>query len=142
MELKKFVTAILQEELGEYFINVEFDGPYEDEDLDAYAILREEPADLTERSIRISNRLWDAGFDVLILYDVEDDEEEDYEEAFPFSVGTSEKEKGVHKLTVKLPEPVYQSLWEKSCKSGKPLADVIVEILERHDTTDKIDERG
>ena len=130
MDLKKFVTTILQQELGEYLINVEFDGPYEDEDIDADAILSEEPDDLTERSIRISNRLWDAGFDVPILYDVEDDEEEEDEEVFPFSAITSGKEKGVHKLTVKLPDPIYQTLREKYCTSGKPLADVILELLE------------
>ncbi len=129
MDLKKFVTTILQEELGEYFINVVFDGPYEDEDIDAYVIMSEEPADLNERSVRVSNRLWDAGFDVPILYDIEDDEEEEDEEAFPFSAITSEKEEGVRKLTVKIPEPIYQTLWKKSCASGKPLADVILELL-------------
>lgn len=130
MDLEKFITNILQQELGDYFINVEFDGPYEDEDIDAYVILREEPADLIERRIRIRNRLWDADFDVLILYDVEYDEEEEDEEAFPFSTITSEKEKGVHKLTVKLPNLIYQKLREKSRASDKPLADVILEILE------------
>jgi len=128
MDLKKFVTTILQEELGEYFISVEFFGPYEDEDIDADAIMSEEPADLTERSIRISNRLRDAGFGVPILYDVEDDEEED-EEAFSFSVNTLEKGKDAHNLTVKLPEPIYQKLQGKSYTSGKPLADVILELL-------------
>ena len=130
MDLKKFVTTVLQQELGEYVINIEFCGPYEDEDIDADVILREEPDDLVERRIRISNRLWDAGFDVLILYDVEDDEEEEDEEIFPFSAITQEKEKGVHKLTVKLPDHIYQTLREKSRAFDKPLADVILEILE------------
>ena len=82
--------------------------------------------------------MWDAGFDVLILYDVEDDEEEEDEVAFPFSAITSEKEKGVHKLTVKLPEPIYQTLREKSCASGKPLADVILEILEEGEMKNQV----
>lgn len=138
MDLKKFITTILQEELGEYFINVEFCGPYEDEDIDADVILREEPADLTERSVRISNRLWEAGFDVPTMYDVEDDEEEEDEIAFPFSAITLEKEKGVHQLTVKLPEPIYQTLREKSCTSGKPLADVILEILEEGEMKNQV----
>jgi len=129
MDLKEFVTTVLQQELGDYLIKVEFDGPYEDEDLDADAILSEEPADLTERSVRISNRLWDAGYDVPILYDIEDNEEEEDEEYFPFSAITSEKGKGVHKLIVKLPDPVYQTIREKSRISGKPLTDVILEIL-------------
>ena len=137
MDLKKFVTTILQQELGEYIISVEFFGPYEDEDLDADVMMSEEPADLTERSIRISNRLWDAGFDVPILYDVEDDEEEEDEEIFPFSAITQEKEKGVHKLTVKLPDHIYQTLRDKSYKSGKPLSNVILDILEEVEHPDE-----
>jgi len=137
MDLKKFVTTVLQQELGEYIINIEFCGPYEDEDIDADVILREEPDDLVERRIRISNRLWDEGFDVLILYDVEDDEEEEHEEIFPFSAITQEKEKGVHKLTVKLPDHIYKTLREKSYKSGKPLSNVILDILEEGGMKDK-----
>ena len=137
MDLKKFVTTVLQQELGQYIINIEFCGPYEDEDIDADVILREEPDDLVERRIRISNRLWDEGFDVLILYDVEDDEEEEHEEIFPFSAITQEKEKGVHKLTVKLPDHIYKTLREKSYKSGKPLSNVILDILEEGGMKDK-----
>ena len=40
MDLKKFVTTILQEELGEYFISVEFFGPYEDEDIDGNTVIK------------------------------------------------------------------------------------------------------
>jgi len=130
MDLEKFVTTILQEELGEYLIDVRFDGPYEDEDIDADAIMSEEPADIAERRIRISNRLRDAGFDVPILYDVEDDEEEEDEEPFLFPANISAKEKGEHKFTVELPQPVFQKLLERASTSGKHLADVISELLE------------
>lgn len=54
-------------------------GPYEEEDLDVDVILKGEPPDLAERDIRIYRRLRDAGFNVLIGYDVL--EEEPSEEA-------------------------------------------------------------
>jgi hypothetical protein len=77
MDLKEITTNILQQEFGEYFVNVQFSGPYEDEDLDADVILREKPVDLTDRSIRVRRRLWAEGLDVPMLYEVEEEEEED-----------------------------------------------------------------
>ncbi|MFQ6043917.1 MAG: hypothetical protein ACE5PV_23945 [Candidatus Poribacteria bacterium] len=77
MDLKELTTQILQQEFGEYFVNVQFSGPYEDEDLDADVILREKPADLASRSIRVRRRLWAEGFDVPMLYEVEEEEDED-----------------------------------------------------------------
>ncbi|MBC8234062.1 hypothetical protein H8E77_31330 [bacterium] len=54
-----------------------------------------------------------------------------------FSAITQEKEKGVHKLTVKLPDHIYQTLREKSYKFGKPLSNIILEILEEGGMKDK-----
>lgn len=77
MDLKELTTHILQQEFENYFVNVRFSGPYEDEDLDADVTLREKPVDLTERSIRVRRRLWTEGFDVPMLYEVEGEEDED-----------------------------------------------------------------
>ena len=80
MDLKELTTHILKQEFGEYFVKVQFSGPYEDEDIDADVILREKPEDLTERSIRVRRRLWAGGFDVPMLYEVEGEEDEDENE--------------------------------------------------------------
>jgi len=80
MDLKELTTHILKQEFGDYFVKVQFSGPYEDEYLDADVILREKPEDLTERSIRVRRRLWAGGFDVPMLYEVEGEEDEDEDE--------------------------------------------------------------
>ena len=77
MDLKELTTHILQQEFREYFVKVQFSGPYEDEDLDADVILQEKPADLTERSIRVRRRLWAKGVDVPMLYEVEEEDEDE-----------------------------------------------------------------
>ena len=77
MDLKELTTNILKQEFGEYFVKVQFSGPYEDEDLDADVILREKPSDLASRSIRVRRRLWVEGFDVPMLYEVEEEDEDE-----------------------------------------------------------------
>jgi len=70
MKVKETVLKLLRQEFDDQLLEVRFCGPFEDEDLDADVILREQPADLPARDVRIHQRLMKRGFDVLIDYQV------------------------------------------------------------------------
>ncbi len=76
MDVKELTGKLIQQEFGEWLIDMKFSGPFEEEDLDVYIILKEMPADLGDRDDRIDRYLWNEGFDVLIGYDVLDDSDE------------------------------------------------------------------
>ncbi len=69
MELQELTMGLIKKEFGDLVLDVQFDGPYEEEDLDVNVILRELPEDLPERDIRIWEHLREKGFDVLIGYE-------------------------------------------------------------------------
>jgi len=69
MELKELTMSLIKKEFGALVLDVRFDGPYEEEDLDVNVILKELPEDLPERDIRIWDHLREKGFDVLIGYE-------------------------------------------------------------------------
>lgn len=74
MEVNELTTQLIQKEFDEWFISMQFSGPFEGEDLDVDVLLKEEPADLLDRSYRVHRRLRAEGFDVLIGYDAIDGE--------------------------------------------------------------------
>ena len=76
MEVKELTEKLIQQEFDEWLIKVRFSGPFEEEDLDADIFLKEEPADLVDRSYRIRRCLREQGFDVLIDYKLYDPSEE------------------------------------------------------------------
>jgi hypothetical protein len=73
MELKELTTKLIQREFGEWLVELQFSGPFEEEDIDVDVILTEEPTDLVDRSYRIRRYLREQGFDVLIDYLLSDD---------------------------------------------------------------------
>jgi hypothetical protein len=72
MDVKELTSSLLQEEFRDSLVEVSHWGPHEDEDLDVTVVLKEEPSDLAERDWRIYRRLREAGFNVLIGYDISD----------------------------------------------------------------------
>jgi hypothetical protein len=76
MDVKDLATKLIQQEFGEWLIDMKFSGPFEGEDLDVDIILKEMPADLGDRDDRIDRYLRNENFDVLIGYDVLDDSDE------------------------------------------------------------------
>jgi hypothetical protein len=77
MDVKELTEKLLQQELGELLLKVRFSGPFEWEDIGADVFLKEKPADLADRSYRIHRKLRDEGFDVLIVYEIPDDSDEE-----------------------------------------------------------------
>ena len=75
MDVKELTAKLIQQEFGEWLIDMKFSGPFEGEALDVDIMLKEMPADLGERDDRIDRYLRDKNFDVLIGYDVSDDSE-------------------------------------------------------------------
>jgi hypothetical protein len=73
MELKELTTKLIQQEFGEWLVDMQFSGPFEEEDIDVDVILTEEPEDLVDRSHRIRHYLREQDFDVLIDYLLSDD---------------------------------------------------------------------
>jgi hypothetical protein len=73
MELKELTTKLIQQEFGEWLVDMQFSGPFEGEDIDVDVILTEEPEDLVDRSYRIRHYLREQDFDVLIDYLLSDD---------------------------------------------------------------------
>jgi len=73
MEVKELVTKLIQQEFGEWLVDMQFSGPFEGEDIDVDVILTEEPEDLVDRSYRIRHYLREQDFDVLIDYLLSDD---------------------------------------------------------------------
>jgi len=65
---------LIKQEFGDLVLDVQFSGPFEEEDLDVYVILKELPEDLPERDTRIWHHLQEKGFDVLIGYEPPFDE--------------------------------------------------------------------
>lgn len=74
MDVKALTMKLIQQELGEWVLEVKFSGPFEGEDIDADVILKEKPVDLADRSYRIHHCIRENGFDVLIFYDLPDEE--------------------------------------------------------------------
>lgn len=68
MDVKELTTILIEEEFGDFLFDLRYWGPHEEEDIDVDVILKEEPADLVDRSYRIRRRLISEGFDVLIDY--------------------------------------------------------------------------
>jgi len=68
MDVKELTTILIKEEFGDLLFDLRYWGPHEEEDIDVDVILKEEPADLVDRSYRIRRRLISEGFDVLIDY--------------------------------------------------------------------------
>ncbi|MBM3239749.1 hypothetical protein FJZ31_25985 [Candidatus Poribacteria bacterium] len=73
MELKELVTKLIQQEFREWLVDLQFSGPFEEEDIDVDVILTERPEDLVDRSHRIRHYLREQDFDVLIDYLLSDD---------------------------------------------------------------------
>ena len=76
MDVKELTAKLIQQEFGEWLIDLKFSGPFEEEDLDVDIILKEMPADLGDRDDRIDRYLRNKDFDVLIGYDVLDGSDE------------------------------------------------------------------
>ena len=68
MEVKELTTKLIQQEFGGWLVDMQFSGPFEEEDMDVDVILTEVPEDLVDRSYRIRSDLREQGFDVLIDY--------------------------------------------------------------------------
>ena len=69
MDLKEKVAQIIQDELGDCLKGIQFTGPYEDEDFDVIIALHDEPDDFEKRNIRMRNRVWELGHDVILFVD-------------------------------------------------------------------------
>jgi hypothetical protein len=65
---------LIKQEFGDLVLDVQFSGPFEEEDLDVDVILKELPEDLPDKDIRIWRHLREKGFDVLIGYEPPFDE--------------------------------------------------------------------
>ncbi len=76
MDVKELTAKLIQQEFGEWLIDMKFSGPFEEEDLDVDIILKEMPADLGDKDDRIDRYLRNKDFDVLIGYDVLDGSDE------------------------------------------------------------------
>lgn len=74
MDLKELTMNLIKQEFGDLVLDVQFSGPFEEEDLDVDVILNELPEDLPDRDIRIWHHLREKGFDVLIGYEPPFDE--------------------------------------------------------------------
>ena len=71
-EVKRITRRFLNKELGELLVEVQYSGPYEDEDLDADVVLKEFPDDLAQRSSRIHHHLADKGLFVAMDFKLVD----------------------------------------------------------------------
>ena len=74
MDLKELTMNLIKQEFGDLVLDVQFSGPFEEEDLDVDVILKELPEDLPDRDTRIWHYLREKGFDVLIGYEPPFDE--------------------------------------------------------------------
>jgi len=74
MDLKELTMNLIKREFGDLVLDVQFSGPFEEEDLNVDVTLKELPEDLPDRDIHIWNHLREKGFDVLIGYEPPFDE--------------------------------------------------------------------
>jgi len=74
MDLKEVTMNLIKREFGDLVLDVQFSGPFEEEDLEVDVILKELPEYLPDRDIRIWHHLREKGFDVLIGYEPPFDE--------------------------------------------------------------------
>jgi hypothetical protein len=77
MDVKELTEKLIQQEFGEWLIEMQFSGPFEWEDIDVDVVLSKEPADWVDRSWKVRRKLRDEGFNVLIAYDVLDGSDEE-----------------------------------------------------------------
>jgi hypothetical protein len=70
VDVKQVTTDLLQQEFGDVLAHIEFFGPHEDEDLDAFVWLHEEPKDIDERYHRVFRNLRKENLDVPMAFKV------------------------------------------------------------------------
>ena len=122
MDVKELTAKLIQQEFGEWLIDMKFSGPFEGEALDVDIMLKEMPADLGERDDRIDRYLRDKNFDVLIGYDVSDDSEP----TEPL-INLSEQLKAKGFIS-NIPDEVPSAHENQPAKiTGKPVSEIILE---------------
>jgi hypothetical protein len=67
MDLKGRVTQMIREELGDCVEGIRFTGPYEGEEFNVIITLHDEPDDFENRNIRLHDRVWELGHDIILF---------------------------------------------------------------------------
>jgi len=76
MNLKELIANLVKQEFGELLLDIQFRGPYAEEDIVVDVILKELPKDIDDKKYRIWRQLSEKSFDVLIGYGIPVDESE------------------------------------------------------------------
>jgi hypothetical protein len=70
VDVKQLTSHFLQQEFGDVLAHIEFFGPHEEEDLDAFVWLHEEPQDIDERYLRVFRGLRKENMDVPMAFKI------------------------------------------------------------------------